>query len=194
MVYGLVTLVPPALEPVTLDEVKAHLRVDVADEDAYIASLIAAARALSESLTGRALITQTLQMSLDRWPSCGRAVDLPRAPVQSIVSVEVVDASGSTVAVDAQDYEVDVLGIPARMMPARGSLWPVPGPRMGGIKITFVAGFGDIPGDIPSGLRQMLLLLCAHWFERREAVAGDGLAGLPLGIGALMQPFMPVRL
>ena len=50
----------PGEEPVTLAEAKAWCRIDGADDDALLAALIAAARLQVESLTGRALMTQSL--------------------------------------------------------------------------------------------------------------------------------------
>ena len=51
-------ITPPAIEPVTLAEAKAHLKVDTTDDDTLITSLIAAARARAEWHTRRAFITQ----------------------------------------------------------------------------------------------------------------------------------------
>lgn len=194
MVYGLVGLAAPALEPVSLAEVKAHLRVDADDEDAYITSLVVAARELIESLTGYALITQTFQMRLDAWPNEEGAVELPRPPLQSITAIEIVDENGTPVAVDADSYEVDAASRPGRILRKWDADWPEPVPDLGGIRVTFVAGFGDAASDVPAALRQALLLLIAHWFERREAAGNESGAGLPFGIGALVRPFMPVRL
>jgi len=55
---GTMLLAGPAVEPVTLEETKAHLRVEFADDDALIAGLIKAARDCAESATNRKLITQ----------------------------------------------------------------------------------------------------------------------------------------
>jgi len=62
---------PPAAEPVTLADAKAHLKVDSTDDDALIASLITAARARAEWHTGRALVTQSWTLWLDAWPQRG---------------------------------------------------------------------------------------------------------------------------
>lgn len=53
--------VPPTTEPITLTEMKAHLRVNFTDEDALIQNLITRARAWAETVTHRALAVQTIQ-------------------------------------------------------------------------------------------------------------------------------------
>jgi Phage gp6-like head-tail connector protein len=59
----------PALEPVSLDEAKVHLRViDSADDD-LIANLISTARIHAETICRRALISQQWKMAADRFPS-----------------------------------------------------------------------------------------------------------------------------
>lgn len=67
----LISLAPPAVEPLTLDEAKLHLRVDFADDDDLIASLIVAARRYLESASKQALISQQWRLMLDSFPSAG---------------------------------------------------------------------------------------------------------------------------
>lgn len=61
-------IIPPAVEPVSLAEVKLHARVDNDLEDDLIASFIGAARRHGESLTHRSFVPQTLELTLDAFP------------------------------------------------------------------------------------------------------------------------------
>src|ERR1044072_222843 len=67
---------------VALAEAKAWCRIDAADEDALVSALIAAARLQVESLTGRALVTQTWLLTAS--PK-GRRVVLPVIPATALV-------------------------------------------------------------------------------------------------------------
>lgn len=84
----------PTVEPVSLDEAKLHLKVDSADDNALITALIKTARQLAEKETKRALITQTLQMYLDSAPA---EIEIPRPPLQSVVSIKAISATESSV-------------------------------------------------------------------------------------------------
>ena len=81
----------PAIEPVTLAEAKAHLRVDGSAEDTLIASLIITSRLHIEAALGLALITQSWSYFLDAWPP-GNQLALPLRPVQSIAAVKLYAA------------------------------------------------------------------------------------------------------
>ncbi|MGH6951903.1 MAG: head-tail connector protein, partial [Vitreimonas sp.] len=64
---SIVTITPPASEPVSLAEAKLFLRIDHAAEDGLIAMLISAAREAVEAGIGRALITRRVREDLDIW-------------------------------------------------------------------------------------------------------------------------------
>lgn len=49
----------PSVEPVSVSEAKAHLRIDGAEEDVLLASLILTSRLHVEAALGLALIDQT---------------------------------------------------------------------------------------------------------------------------------------
>jgi len=154
----------PAQEPVSLEEAKTHLRVSHNLDDTYIQGLITLARQEYERITGRALITQTWKLGLDWFPGI---IYLPKYPVQSITSIVV---AGTTW--DAANYEVDLISIPPRIVPV--STWPtVPvDNELSPIEVTFIAGEGDAPGDIPdSSPLHAIKLLISHWYENRAPYA-----------------------
>ena len=65
----------PAVEPVSLAEAKAQMRVDTSYDDTIIGTLITTARRSVEIITGQKLITQTWKYYLDRFP--GNYGDFP---------------------------------------------------------------------------------------------------------------------
>jgi len=181
----------PALEPVALDEARAFVRVDDTTEDALLTTLIATARVHVESVTGRALITQTWRLVLDCWPLDG-VVALPVAPLLSLVSITGYLSGGTAVPVSSTGVTLDHsearLLLPADFDP------PVLLRERGGIEIDFVAGYGATSADVPAPLRQALLLLVAGWFENRDALASAGNGVPPAGLDLLLAPYRRVRL
>src|SRR5690554_4645970 len=101
-------VIPPVLEPVTLNQVKSQLKFDVSDDspDDDINDLIPAAREWCETYQNRAYITQTFELALDCWPLCNR-IKLPRPPLQEIISLTYTDLYGSTLAWDSSNYVAD---------------------------------------------------------------------------------------
>lgn len=61
-------ITPPTIEPVTLDEVKEHCRIDSAEDDNFLNNLITVARQEAEKITRRQLITATWELRLDHFP------------------------------------------------------------------------------------------------------------------------------
>ena len=182
----------PALEPVTLADAKAHLRVDGTDEDALIASLTTAARLTLEAETRRAFISQAWTLVLDSWPIGD--VRLPLAPIQALTGVTLVDEDGAVSPVPAALYYV-VFEDTARLVRRRDAVWPMPARYAGGIEIAFTAGYGAAASDVPEALRRAVLLLVAHWFENREPVAFGGAASrIPASVDTLVAPYRLVRL
>ena len=104
----------PAAEPVTLAEVKNHLRIAHDSENDLLQGLIRAAREDLERATGMALIDQTWRLVLDGWPLEGRAL-LARHPVKAVTSVTAFGSEGEARLIDPGSYQVDTLSRPARI-------------------------------------------------------------------------------
>ena len=182
----------PALEPISLAESKAHLRVDTADDDTFITSLITTSRLQVEAILGLALIQQAWTWRLDAWPS-GEVV-LPLRPVTSVAAVRIQSADLTWVTLPAANYIVDGQNMPARLV-ANGVALQQPGAAANGIEVQFTAGFGATASDVPAPLRQAILLLVAHWYENREPVISGAPPTLfPDAVIGLLEPYRVRRL
>ena len=183
--------VEPALEPVTLVEAKAHLRLGHDSEDALIAGLIRAAREEVERATGTALIEQDWRLALDAWPLSGTLALTPH-PVRAILSVTVYGSEGEASLVDPSACRLDGHARPARLWLAER---PAPGAALNGIEIDFRAGYGEAGTDVPDLLKRAMLMLVAHWFEfRGVAGAADQPVGHPPGFDRLVSAYRRARL
>lgn len=179
--------VAPAAEPVSLAEAKAHLRVDIDDDDDYISGLISAARQYVETATRRAFISQTWRLSLDRWPA-GDAIELRKPPLASVSSIVYRDSDGASTTWGTSNYIVDTDSEPGRIVLADGASWPsVTLYPVNPIQVTYVAGYGAAGSSVPQYLRHAVLLLVAHWYENREAILVGTIArDLPLAVESLI--------
>lgn len=188
---NLVLVTAPASEPVTLEAGKAHLRVDISDDDDLIEALITAAREYTEEALSRALFTQTWDLYLDGFPTSETLV-VPKPPLQSVTSVTVTNEDGESSVVDASRYVVSTSSTPGRIVLKAGESWTSESlQEADGVKVRFVAGWSAV-ADIPQAIKQAMLLLVGHWYENREDVvvgAGMAMAHLPLAYDALLTPY-----
>lgn len=179
-------------EPVSLEEVKLFLRLlpDDTSEDNFISGLITASREYCENFTARALATQTIMLYLDSIPS---EVEVPMPPLQSVDKIEVIDADKAAheLIVDT-DYMIDSGEISSIIFTANAQevaahLYPI-----NPVQITCTVGYD---ADIPVSIKQAMLLLVAHWYENREAVATNGEVGerIALGVRSLCLQYKVAR-
>ncbi|HPE32948.1 MAG TPA: head-tail connector protein [Parvularculaceae bacterium] len=181
-------ITPPTEEPVSLAELKAHLRIAHDDDDAAITSYALAARRAVEARAGIALIEQGWRLTLDRAPQ--GAMLLPRAPVFAIDAVQTVDRDGDTDAIDADLFDFEP-GAPARFI-SRG-LWPYSDRLIAGVRIDFTAGWAGAE-DVPEELRLAVQMLAAHFYENREGAQPERVFAVPQAVDALLAPWRRVRL
>ena len=184
----------PARLPVTLDEIKAQLRLDDdrITEDALVMAAVRGATEHCELSTGRALVTQTWDLFRDRWPASA-SLALPRAPLQAIVQVKTFDQDDVETIWPAENYTADTAGAPGRLVPRGGQSFPTPSRNVNGIAVQFIAGYGEDPADVPEALRQGILQMAAYHFENRgddRTQKGMSASGAP----ALWAPFRLPRL
>ena len=174
-------ITPPTIEPVALNDLKLHLRIDVdaVDEDEYLEGLIMATRGHVEDVTGRKLLTQTWDYFLDGWPSCN-FIKLPFGNLQDglgvapIVTWKDTDGTVTTLTV-ATDYLVETNGegigrivLPFSVSWPSGTIYPSKP-----ISIRFVCGW-TTAALIPFKITAAIKLIAADLYEQRgEPVVGQ---------------------
>ena len=89
---GLTLITAPAIEPVTVAEVKEHLRIDEDDEDALLTTFIEVAREYCEGYQNKAYITQTWDLWLDDFPDSPFKIPLPPLTGQAEITAVTCEA------------------------------------------------------------------------------------------------------
>jgi uncharacterized phiE125 gp8 family phage protein len=178
--YGTLALTkssPPQtfIEPLTLAETKAYLKVpqrSPADplEDAFISSLISAARSYAEREQGRDLVRKQWDLVFDYWMSY--RIELPPVPLISVEQVQYTDYQGNvTTLAEGTDYMVDTSKQPGCILPPYNTMWPVFTPLpSSGILVRFSSGYDAADpwwaGDgqvVKEGMRYMV----SQWYNVR---------------------------
>lgn len=156
---------PPGVEPVTLAEAKAQLRVVHSSEDELIQGYIATARNYVENKTWRQLMRATLRLDLDRFPS-DRWIYLPRPRLVSVSSIEYL-SGGEWATLAAERYVVDATSEPGRVR-VDASGWPTVDDELAAVRITYLCGW--LVGDVPPQLKTAISLLVSGYYYNREGV------------------------
>ena len=162
----------PAVEPVTLAEAKAHCRVDTSTDDAYIVSLITAAREWVEQYLDRSLVHQQYVMRLDSFPY---EIELPRPPMATVgtntaVTVAYTLGDESTATLSTASYRVDRQATPGVVRQLRNGTWPANLDDYNAVTVTWWAGYGSSGSSVPVAIRHAILMLVGHWYEFRTSV------------------------
>lgn len=177
----------PTTQPVTLAEAKAHLRVELDDDDTLITAMIITATQAAEHATGRVLMLQTWEAGFDAFSD---PLVLTRVPVQSVTSLTYVDAVGTLQTLSADLYQLtkDDFGF-ARITPVYGTSWPALRGDVDGVKVRYVAGYTSA-NDVPQAIKSWMLLHCGSQHANRESeTVGSGSAISLTFADALLHPY-----
>ncbi len=160
---SIVYSVEPTIPPVTLEDVKAHLRVDHSDQDSLILGYIFSATKYAQEYTWSQLITATF---VQRWDRFQQVLLLDRNPAVSVATVQYVDTGGVMQTLTATtDYVVDVNIKPARIVPAYTKWWPPTRCHINDVVVTFDAGYGASEQFTPVEMKQAIMLLVEEMYN-----------------------------
>lgn len=155
-------LVRPAVEPVSVAQLRDWLRIDGSVEDATLQSLVTAARTTLEGWTRRAFIEQVWEITWSG-PFHGGVLRLPLGPPVATGPVRLYDGAGvetslapAQVSLDLDDQRpaLRIAGVAAAASAQRAVA-----------EVTL--GYGAAAEDVPAPLRQAILMLATFWHGRR---------------------------
>lgn len=170
----------PAAEPLSTAEAKAHLRVDVTDDDTLIDEMVKAAREDVEGYLSRALIAQTHTLKLPRFPGDHSAIQLPRPPLISVTSITYIDTAGASQTWDSSLYTVSTTAHPGRVYPIYGGSYPSTQATPDAVTIVYTCGYGAASTDIPSDILHAVRLMVANFYDTRGPIAFASPQVIPL--------------
>ena len=186
---NLVRVSAPTVLPLSLDEVRAHVRLTSDDGDDDNALLQGYIRSATDWVDGergwlgRALITQTYDYKLDHFQP---SVRIPLPPLQAIDSITYLDDGGTTQTLASSGYQVIGAGTsdPAQIKPAYDQVWP--STRLyqpEAVTIRFTAGYGDSWNDVPEPIRHALQVIVGAWYDQCQE------SWIPMAARTLLQPY-----
>ena len=164
---GRLTIVTAPLElPVTLVEARDHLKEPTTTRDAEILRLIYAATDFAEQYTGRALITQTLDYALERFP-IGDTIRLPRSPLQAVVSLKYRDTANVEQTWATSNYQVDTNEWAPAVVLAYGKSWPDTYERQDAVVVQIKVGYGGA-AKVPYSIQTAVLFHVEAHYDRDD--------------------------
>ena len=156
----------PVAEPISLDEAKRHVRIDIdeTDHDDYLQDLITVAREQVEMITWRRLGSQTWYAYLDDWPSADY-IELPFGSLISVTAIKYTDVDGDESTWSSAEYIVGTDYQKGRITLADGYTWPSENLYPSNpIEIEFVCGVVTIPAQVKHAMKMII----SELFENRE--------------------------
>lgn len=146
-------------QPFDLEAVKAHGRIDGADDDAGVALMAATAAAEIEAACDIALLAQTITAEVDVLHVL--VLDLPVGPVLpgAAALVELVASDGTAAEVETT-YRISAERYPELHMGEA---------QTGRLRITYTAGFGEDAAAIPADLQLAINDHASRLYDLRGA-------------------------
>ncbi len=177
--------IPAAVEPVSLEDAKDHMRVRHTKQDTLIQRQIRLAREYAQAISHKQLIHATYILYLDSFPTIIRP---PLPPLSSVTTLEYYDTANALQSLtEGTHFYKDAATEPARIKPLETLSWPSTYTKMNAVELTYVTGYGAAGSDVPEHYIQAMMLLLANWYEVREPII-VGMVGkeVALSVNALL--------
>src|SRR5687768_16065711 len=130
-------------------------------------------------------VPRTSEMSLDRFPTS--IIELPMPPLIEVASVTYLDSAGDDQTFDDASYRViRNYGPKARrsiIELALGASWPSSGTFRNAVKVTYRAGYVEVPNaspevvNVPEDIKESIAMRAAEFYKQRsDSVIGSSVS------------------
>ena len=183
----------PSAEPLTVDDVIAHLNFDGTADRAILQTYLSAAIGYVQRVGQVQLMTATYKLYLDRFHN---VMMLPRPPCASVTSVKYLDTDGVEQTLSSSYYLLNNVSKtnPATLTLAYNYQWPsVRNAQYNSVTIEYVAGYTNAD-SVPEDYKQVIRAKVGTMTEHREGVVlgVPGKVTIP-EIGDDLLPFVGFR-
>lgn len=175
----------PTTLPLSLDQVKRHLALPVADggHDPLLLDLIEFARDQWEADTSEVVMQSTYTQTYEYFPE---EFELLRRPVSSITHIKYYDLNNTLQTWASSNYRLNNAEVHPEVCPDSLATIPTTYIRPDAVTVTYVAGSATA-ADVPPTTRQALLLAIGHAFEHRGIVHAGQWSETPKGYESLVR-------
>lgn len=154
--------------PVTLPEVRRHLRNPPEEDNDFIRSLIRASTRRAAHYQGRDYMTTVYNYYFDDFP-VNRRIELPRPPLQSVASVKYQDADDAQQTFSSSSYQVVTYTDEAGFIEVGStSSWPMVYDKADAVAIQFTSGYSAIH-LVPETAKAAIKLFVEAQYDRPPA-------------------------
>lgn len=183
MNWNIRTVTEPAVEPVTLDELKLQAHITHTVQDSTLTAYIKAARTQAEEYIRMSFINRTIELSLDSFPA--GEVLLLKGPVSAVTSVKVFDENNVETSIALTEFDINLSAVPAKICLKSGGSWPSITPRRyNAVQIRYTAGFGAAGSNVPADIKHAITLFASFADDNRAAE----IAEYPAAFWDLLRP------
>lgn len=117
---------------------------------------------------------------------------MPRGLLRSVVSINTYDENNVATVWDISNTIIDDQNksIYLRL----GAAWPHPSRSTLGVEVTYKAGFGASPDDVPAPIRQSIMAMVAYYYELRSTGHNNPISLIPNSALTMLSAFKTRRL
>jgi len=172
-----ITKIQPAVEPVSLSEMRAHLGISNANDtvrDSVISARITAVRQIIEIDINRPIVSQSIVCNLHDFPwACYRRskIDLLKK-LQSVVEIRYLDVDGVQQVLAPSEYKV--ITEEHCVLPVYGKTWPLARDEPASVQIEYIAGYGNANLDVPQFIKEAIMFAVGTWETYQSSLEGIG--------------------